>query len=159
MGRKNALLRLEKTLLARREEQHKKLAEELDNLREFRASDSAGDSCDLAFEAGNDEVSSRLAELDDRQLIQLERVLARLQQGTYGICESCQKRIPLIRLNALPYTSFCIHCEREMEKRLDGDESPGSNSWGQVVDAQARMQDQKFNLSEMEMNMSGDRRG
>ncbi len=61
MARRDALMRLAKTLLARRADQQKKLAEELGNLRVFRAADSAGDSGDLAFEAGSDEMASRLA--------------------------------------------------------------------------------------------------
>src|SRR5689334_22764484 len=114
MARRDALLRLHKTLLARRAHLRAKLTGELVDLREFRAADSAGDNADAAFEADGDEMSSQLAELDDRELSQIERALARLQQGRYGVCEggsaNCQKKIPLARLNALPYAPFCINC-------------------------------------------------
>jgi len=110
MSRRDALLRLATTLRGRRTDQRKKLATELANLRDFHASYSIGDSADEAFEAGSDEITSQLAELDARQLNQTERALTRLQQGTYGICEggspNCQKRIPLARLNALRYTTL-----------------------------------------------------
>jgi hypothetical protein len=81
MSRPNALLRLHKNLLACRERLGRKLAGELANLHDGRSTNATGDSADLAFEASGDEVSSRLAELDDRELSQIERALARWNQG------------------------------------------------------------------------------
>jgi len=159
MARRDALLRLHKTLLARRADLRGKLAGELADLREFRTADSAGDSADAAFEAGGDEMSSQLAQLDDRELSQIERALARLQLGMYGICEggsaSCQKKIPVARLNALPYTPFCINCEREMEMHPDTVALQSTGNWAQVFDGQSPMQDQRMQMSELEMRLSG----
>src|SRR6516225_1188799 len=98
MARNDALMRLHKTLTARRAELRKKLADDLDNLRNFRGDDSTGDAADVAFESGSDEMNSQLAELDSRELSQIERALARLKQGTYGLCESCSGKIPVARL-------------------------------------------------------------
>jgi DnaK suppressor protein len=163
MARRNALLRLHEKLLARREGVSQQLAAELAYLHDCKAADAIGDSADLAFEAGGDEMSSRLAELDDRELSQIERALARWEQGMYGICDgsswNCQKRIPVARLNALPYTAFCINCEREMEKHLDGVGRLSAGNWGRISDAEALMQDKEINLSELEMDLSGSRRG
>jgi DnaK suppressor protein len=159
MTRQNALLRLHKDLLARRDELGKKLAGELAHLRN---SGSIGDSADLAFEADGDEVASRLAELDNGQLTQIELALARWQRGTLGICEGCQKQIPLARLDALPYTAFCIHCERfitqiEMTQPLSRTRRSKGN-WAQVSDGLAPMQDQRVDLAELEAQISEDRR-
>jgi DnaK suppressor protein len=163
MARRDALLRLHKTLLARREHLRAKLAGELANLREFRAADSAGDSADAAFEAGGDEMSSQLAQLDDRELSHIERALARLQLGTYGTCEggsaNCQKRIPVARLNALPYTPFCIHCERDQERHLDRLGRGTRGKWGLISDGEGPMQDKGMNVTEIEMKLLGSRRG
>jgi hypothetical protein len=63
MPRRDALLRLYETLLARRAYQRKKLAGELANLLDFKAADSTGDSVDGAFETSSDEMSSQLAAL------------------------------------------------------------------------------------------------
>src|SRR5262245_20478063 len=122
MARRDALLRLHKSLLGRRNDLRKKLAGELADLREFKAADSTGDSADAAFESGSDEMASQLAELDARELHQIDRALHRLKQGTYGVCEGCQVKIPVSRLNALPYTTFCIDCQREREKYPDWDD-------------------------------------
>ncbi|MDR0335537.1 MAG: TraR/DksA C4-type zinc finger protein [Planctomycetaceae bacterium] len=43
-------------------------------------------------------------------LDQVDEALARIKEGTYGICESCGGRIPKIRLNFLPYATLCVHC-------------------------------------------------
>lgn len=163
MPQRDALLRLHKTLQARRAHLCEKLVEDLASLRDLKAVDATGDSADAAFEADGGEMSARLAELDNRELRQIERALARLHQGTYGICEggsgNCQKRIPLPRLNALPYTPFCIICEREMEMHSDEVARQSMGNWAQVFDAQAPMQDQRIHLSELEMGLSGNWRG
>jgi DnaK suppressor protein len=154
MSRQHALIRLHKDLLKRREGLGEKLAGELAHLHERKAADATGDSADLAFEASDDEMSSRMAEMDDRELSRIEGALARWQQGLYGICDgagqNCQKRISVARLNALPYATFCINCEREIENQSDGLGRENSDNWDQIADAQAPMQDERINLSEVE---------
>jgi DnaK suppressor protein len=159
MPRKDALLRLQTTLHKRREDLRKLLAGELAYLHDFKAADSFGDSADLAFEAGSDEMSSRLAELNARELIQVERVLAQLKKGTYGVCEGgsdyCQRRIPMARLNALPYALFCINCERQQEKLLyTGQDAHHRDNWAQLATFQAPKDDQRTNVTQLELNLS-----
>ena len=43
----------------------------------------------------------------------VERALERVNEGHYGICESCGNSIPVERLSVLPYTSFCVDCSRK----------------------------------------------
>jgi len=157
MARNDALLRLHKTLVARRADILKKLQDDLAGLRNHRGSDSTGDPADLAFEAAGDEMASHLAELDSRELSQLERALARLRQGTYGLCESCQEKIPVGRLNALPYSTLCIACQREMERYPDWHERSAA-SWEKVYEAATPLEDQKeVDLSELEIDLPSSR--
>lgn len=141
MARRDALVRLHQTLLTRRADLRKLLADELATLRDFRAADSTTDSGDVAFETSSDEMAALLAELDARDLSQIERALARATQGTYGVCEgggkNCHKRISVARLTALPYTTFCISCEREMEKHPEWRTRRGEGNWKQVFDLEA----------------------
>src|SRR6516225_10246615 len=118
MARRDALLRLHKSLVARRGDLLKKLAGEWANLQGF-GTDNTGDAADVAFESGSDEMASQLAELDSRELTQIERALQKLKHGSYGVCESCGNKIPVGRLNALPYSTLCIECQREMERYPD----------------------------------------
>src|SRR5262249_57062005 len=101
--------------MARRAELRKRQGGELEDLRNYKATDQTGDSADAAFDSGSEELASQLAELEARELNQIERALLRIKQGTYGLCETCQARIPVARLNALPYSTMCVRCQREME--------------------------------------------
>src|SRR5262245_47613730 len=99
MARRDALLRIHKTLTARSAGLRKALAGELEDLRNYRSTE--GDSADAAFDAGSEEIASQLAELEARELNKIERALAQIKQGTYGLCELCHCKIPIARLNAL----------------------------------------------------------
>jgi RNA polymerase-binding transcription factor DksA len=41
---------------------------------------------------------------------EVRAALARLENGSFGICEACEKPIAATRLNELPYTRFCVKC-------------------------------------------------
>jgi DnaK suppressor protein len=153
MARRDALLRLHKTLLARRAALRKALAGELADLRTFKT--DTGDSADVAFDAGSEEISTQLAELEARELSQIERALARMKQGTYGICELCQEKIPVARLNALPYSTTCIECQREMEHYPGWGRGQGGRDWEKVYDSGTPMEEEReVNLSEIEMDLT-----
>jgi DnaK suppressor protein len=158
MSRRDALLRLNKSLMARRDELRKRLGGELQDLRSYQAGDASGDSADQALNAGSDEVSFHLAELESREVVQIEKALARLKQGTYGICEGCQKKIPVARLNALPFSTTCIECQREMEVYGSYSHGGPSGNWDKVDEAETPLEEQReINLSEIEMDLSGNR--
>lgn len=56
----------------------------------------------------------------ERQLIgKIEKALSRLEEGKYGICESCGEKISIARLKARPVTTLCIDCKssQEVEER------------------------------------------
>jgi len=150
MARREALLRLHKSLLARRTDLLKKLSEDMQTLR--NANNSTGDAADAAFEASGEEMASHLAELDSRELTQIERALHRLKQGTYGLCESCGAKIPVGRLNALPYSTMCIECQREMERYPGGWEGASSANWERAFDAARPIEEQReVDLSQIEI--------
>ncbi|MDQ0946667.1 DnaK suppressor protein [Streptomyces phaeochromogenes] len=50
-----------------------------------------------------------------RVLAQVEAAFARVQDGSYGICQSCSKPVPVERLEILPYTQFCVPCQRNAD--------------------------------------------
>ena len=53
-----------------------------------------------------------------RDLLDLtERALARMDDGTYGICESCGKAIGKARLKAFPRATLCVECKQREERR------------------------------------------
>ncbi|HSN07288.1 MAG TPA: TraR/DksA C4-type zinc finger protein [Candidatus Angelobacter sp.] len=50
-------------------------------------------------------------------LLQNERALARLEDGTYGICERCGRPIGKLRLQAFPRVTLCVSCKQLEERR------------------------------------------
>jgi DnaK suppressor protein len=52
-------------------------------------------------------------------LTQVEEALARLDEGSYGVCESCGRAIHPARLKAIPYAKLCIDC-KSREERANG---------------------------------------
>jgi len=47
----------------------------------------------------------------------IERALARMDEGTYGICSRCGKPIEKARLKALPYVDLCIKDAQAQSRR------------------------------------------
>ena len=45
----------------------------------------------------------------------LNAALDRIAAGTFGQCEMCATAIPSKRLDAIPYTAYCVSCERKLE--------------------------------------------
>jgi RNA polymerase-binding transcription factor DksA len=48
-------------------------------------------------------------------LDQVERALARMAAGTYGLCERCREQIDFARLKAIPHAALCMSCQRAAE--------------------------------------------
>ncbi|MFO7298935.1 MAG: TraR/DksA C4-type zinc finger protein [Actinomycetes bacterium] len=76
-------------------------------------------SSDRSPDPGNPEASSVKLEYAKELSIEQNSVdllgkvrhaLMRIEAGTYGTCESCGKPIPVERLDALPYATFCVEC-------------------------------------------------
>jgi len=153
MARNEALLRLHKALVGRRDELRERFSRDQFMETHSRSSESLGDAADMAFDTGSEEVNSQLAQLESRELAQIDQAILKLKRGTYGSCEGCNKKIPVARLNALPFSTMCIECQRELEEygSLEGRGSKGD--WGKVHDSFA-MDEKNVSISELEMDMS-----
>jgi len=54
---------------------------------------------------------------NDRQLLQMvDGALERLREGEFGECISCGKEINAKRLEAVPWTRYCIECQEKLER-------------------------------------------
>jgi DnaK suppressor protein len=49
-------------------------------------------------------------------LVQVNGALERMNEGTYGVCQRCGKRIGEERLDAFPYVAYCIECQSLVER-------------------------------------------
>jgi len=79
---------------------------------------------ELGTDAYEQDFALRFVENDQEVLEEIEAALVRIEEGTYGICESCRQagrapsksQIPKTRLKAIPYARNCIECERKREE-------------------------------------------
>src|SRR5690242_17938097 len=157
MARKDALLRLTSRLIARRDALRKAISGDFDNYRNFSEVSGVGDNVDAAVDSANDEISSQLAEIESRELGQIEHALQRLAAGVYGRCEFCGGKISEARLNALPYTNSCIDCQRENERSGESyARGPEDNRWAKLYDKPSDDHDgdADINLNDFEMDLS-----
>jgi len=70
---------------------------------------------DLGTENYDVEVGLELMENEAQILNEIDDALARIDQGTYGICENCHREISRERLEAVPYARYCIRCARKIQ--------------------------------------------
>ena len=96
---------LESTVRASLEEEKGQLRDQLQELVGGDFDENFADSGQVAAEQG--EVQALAASLRE-QLDAVEGALTKLDEGTYGVCERCQKPIPDARLEAMPASRYCI---------------------------------------------------
>jgi RNA polymerase-binding transcription factor DksA len=68
------------------------------------------DFAEQVVQMENDAVLAGIGEATAAELAQINRALAQLDQGTYGLCSNCGQAIDARRLQALPYSDRCITC-------------------------------------------------
>ncbi len=71
---------------------------------------------DLAQAQEETDREASLAEQERRELMNIDRALARMATGTYGFCEECNEEIPAKRLIAIPHARLCARCQTLEEK-------------------------------------------
>ena len=65
---------------------------------------------DIGSDASGMELMLGLASNQQKLLQQVNEALARIEEGTYGLCQVCGKPIPQARLEAIPEAELCLNC-------------------------------------------------
>lgn len=125
--REEFITKTKEILLRRRDALRKALAGDLSLLKELEQ--TSGDVVDFALDTVQDELNSQLAEVESRELASIDKALERIREGSFGECEGCGASIPVARLQALPYATLCIKCQRELEEL-----GPDGVSWAREDD-------------------------
>lgn len=76
-----------------------------------------GDEADLAAMHQAREQARWLENDQKQRLAEIDKVLALIAAGKYGICEHCGKPIAPERLQAKPQATLCIDCQTKLEKK------------------------------------------
>ncbi len=72
---------------------------------------------DIGSDNYEQEFTLNMMQNEEDTLAMIEAALERIEGGTYGVCEECEYDIKKSRLNAIPYTPFCIDCASEIQSR------------------------------------------
>src|SRR3954462_14324640 len=78
--------------------------------------DTAQDIADRAANSYTKEFLFAQSNNDRQLLVMVEAALARIREGTFGECIHCGNEINAKRLEAVPWTRYCIECQEKMEK-------------------------------------------
>lgn len=104
---------IRKMLMAKRQE----VVEAMNRIRTLaESSPDVGDEADQAGQSIEKELQFELSDNERTQLDQIEGALRKMEKGTYGICEQCQKPIQKLRIKALPFARYCIACQSTAER-------------------------------------------
>ena len=91
------------------------ISTELNEMREASEGHHLADMDDLGGDAHDEETAYKIIEIESAALDQIDYALDRMGNGTYGVCEGCERGIAPERLKALPFASLCINCKRQQE--------------------------------------------
>ena len=80
--------------------------------------DGIQDLADKAASAYSKELSFSLSDVERNMLMLIDEAFNRMSDGTYAICTNCGAEIGEKRLQAVPWTPFCIDCQELQEKGL-----------------------------------------
>ena len=78
--------------------------------------DEGMDTYDLASEERDREINFILSDRERVKIKQIDDALERLDEGSYGVCESCGLEIGEERLQAMPFTRLCRDCQQDQER-------------------------------------------
>ena len=80
--------------------------------------DGIQDLADKAYSAYSKELNFSLSDTERNLMMLIEEAFTRMKDGSYGTCTNCGVVIGEKRLNAVPWTPFCIDCQELQEKGM-----------------------------------------
>jgi DnaK suppressor protein len=107
------LKKFERLLLERRRELLEEAERTVGGMTDSR--DSFPDPTDRAALESDRNALLRIRDRERKLIAKIDDALQRINDGSYGLCESCGGPIALDRLNARPVTTLCIDCKADQE--------------------------------------------
>ena len=103
---------------------HSELAREnqADALEMAGTDDGVKDVADMSLIDHNQEIEYRLSERESQMVADIDQALLRIDEGSYGVCGRCGKKIPDARLEAVPTARFDAECQAALEASQGEDE-------------------------------------
>lgn len=89
--------------------------------------DAAGDlsayslhMADMATDNYDREFALNLADNEQKVIHRIDAAIEKIDAGTFGLCEVCNKKIAKARLKVVPYAELCVPCQEAQEKKKKG---------------------------------------
>ena len=109
-----AILKIRERLIANRAELLK-LIQASQSVERDAGDLTFSNEIDLASSLEGREMTFQLTSRDRNELKLIEEILFRINNGSYGDCDSCEKKITLKRLQIMPLATLCIECQENAE--------------------------------------------
>ncbi|MFC1675265.1 TraR/DksA family transcriptional regulator [Candidatus Omnitrophota bacterium] len=120
---KKELAEFKKLILKRKSE----IIDNINHISEYAMKksqkDAAGDisgytyhMADVATDTYDREFSMSLASNDREFLYELDDALKRIEEGRFGVCDSCKRMVTKVRLRAVPHARSCVKCAKKLER-------------------------------------------
>lgn len=104
-------------------ESHLKDAARAKESRESIHIQQAADPIDMTTQAAERELAMHSLDRHTMVARQLRLAIARIKDGTYGICTECEEEIAPKRLKAIPWAQLCVRCQEKADRSSE-------NGWG-----------------------------
>ena len=76
---------------------------------------ASGDSADQGSEAFEQDFALSILENEANVVQKINEALARIEEGSFGVCSKCNTPVLKARLKAIPWAELCIECQRKEE--------------------------------------------
>ena len=107
---------MEESLLRLKEEIMRNLISENDSFKSLIEDMDPKDLVDVAADDIDRKMLEAVSSQDLKRLRLIDSALSRINNGKFGVCMKCGKKIPRERLEAIPYALMCIGCKSSDEK-------------------------------------------
>ena len=107
-------------MLSRLQKETYQRIEELRRDQRQESDSGPADAMDSASTTEEIETHAGLIARAEEKLRYLDEAFARLDAGTYGRCAKCRGAIPIQRLMAIPFASYCVDCQQQLHRARGG---------------------------------------
>jgi DnaK suppressor protein len=74
------------------------------------------EACERIVLATQRELAVVTLDRHSRLLREVKAAMARIEDGSYGVCESCEEAITPRRLDAVPWARYCVQCQDSLDR-------------------------------------------
>src|SRR6266576_4108058 len=79
------------------------------------AGEEAKESADLSMKDVTQEIALRLGDQESQMVAEIDQALLRIEEGSYGVCARCGRRIDEARLEVMPTARYDAECQTRIE--------------------------------------------